>query len=48
MVVGPHNINGQNYLFNNIKDFWDNWYEIGDGFYECYGREQKTYGALLY
>ena len=48
MVVGPHNINGQNYFFNNIRDFWDNWYEIGDGFYECYGRERKTYGALLY
>ena len=48
MVVGAHIIDDRGYFFNNVRDYWDNWYEIGDGFYECYGNERKTYGALLY
>lgn len=48
MAVGGKSIDGKSYYFNTIRDYWDNWYEIGDGFYESYGRERKTYGALLY
>ena len=44
--MGTKTIDGISYNFGSTRINYDNWYEIGGGFYECYGRDTKNYGSL--
>ena len=47
MAVGWTNINGALYYFNEFPSRETNWYEVGDGFYESYGKKIKAFGSLF-
>lgn len=47
MQVGYVNINGETYYFNESTDNEPNWYEVGDGIYESYGKKVKAYGSMF-
>ena len=47
MAVGWTKINGSEYYFNESHDNENNWYEIGGGFYESYGKKTKAYGSMF-
>ena len=46
MVVGWVTIDGSKYYFNESHDNEPNWYEVGDGIYESYGKKVKAYGSM--
>ena len=46
MAVGWTTINGSQYYFNESHDNEPNWYEVGGGFYESYGKKVKAYGSM--
>ena len=46
MAVGWTKIDGEMYYFNESHDNEPNWYEIGEGFYESYGKKVKAYGSM--
>ena len=47
MAVGWTNIGGSEYYFNESHANEPNWYEVGDGFYESYGKKIKAYGSMF-
>lgn len=47
MAVGWTNIDGALYYFNEFASRETNWYEVGDGFYESYGKKIKAFGSLF-
>lgn len=47
MQVGYVNIDGDTYYFNESTDNEPNWYEVGDGIYESYGKKVKAYGSMF-
>lgn len=47
MQVGYLDIEGSLYYFNESYDNEPNWYEIGDGIYESYGKKVKSYGSMF-
>ena len=47
MAVGWTEIDGEMYYFNESHDNEPNWYEIGNGFYESYGKKVKAYGSMF-
>ncbi len=47
MQVGYVNIDGDIYYFNESTDNEPNWYEVGDGIYESYGKKVKAYGSMF-
>lgn len=46
MAVGWKEIDGDLYYFNESHANEPNWYEIGEGFYESYGKKIKAYGSM--
>lgn len=47
MAVGWTKIDGEMYYFNESHDNEPNWYELGNGFYESYGKKVKAYGSMF-
>ena len=47
MVVGLTTIDGKQYYFNESYDNEPNWYEVGDGIYESYGKKVMAYGSMF-
>lgn len=46
MAVGWTEIDGDMYYFNESHANEPNWYEVGEGFYESYGKKIKAYGSM--
>lgn len=46
MAVGWTQIDGALYYFNESHINEPNWYEVGNGFYESYGKKVKAYGSM--
>ena len=47
MQVGWTNIDGKYYYFNESHNNETNWYEIGNGFFESFGKKVKAYGSMF-
>ena len=47
MAVGWTEIDGKMFYFNESHNNEPNWYEIGNGFYESYGKKVKAYGSMF-
>ena len=47
MQVGYVDIDGETYYFNESTDNEPNWYEVGNGIYESYGKKVKAYGSMF-
>ena len=47
MALGWTNIDGALYYFNELPARESNWYEVGNGFYESYGKKIKALGSLF-
>lgn len=46
MQVGWQKIDGKDYYFNEFHT-GNNWYEVGGGFFESYGKKVKAYGSMF-
>lgn len=46
MLVGWQKIDGKDYYFNEFHT-GNNWYEVGGGFFESYGKKVKAYGSMF-
>ncbi len=46
MAVGWTEIDGNWYYFNESYENEPNWYEVGDGIYESFGKKVKSYGSM--
>ena len=46
MAVGWTEIDGSLYYFNESYENEPNWYEVGDGIYESFGKKVKSYGSM--
>ena len=47
MAVGWTEIDGDMYYFNESHENEPNWYEVGDGIYESFGKKIKAYGSMF-
>lgn len=47
MAVGWTNIDGNLFYFNESHENEPNWYSVGNGFYESYGKKVKAYGSMF-
>ena len=48
MKTGYVEIDGVQYYFNETNENRDNWYQVGNGYYECNGRQVKALGSLVF